>query len=130
MAPLRRHCVTGEEALAGSSFRPLARPGAASHAALMSLKHSFRCSGHPLLGPKQRQALSFDPIPGLSPRSNALHHWREGRAERGLDFLSLLFRRMLPLSFPEGTVRLSIGLEAADDLIEDLSRALRASQKA
>lgn len=30
----------------------------------------------------------------------------------------------------EGTVRLSIGLEAADDLIEDLSRALRASQKA
>ncbi len=30
----------------------------------------------------------------------------------------------------EGTVRLSIGLEAADDLIEDLARALRASQKA
>ncbi len=30
----------------------------------------------------------------------------------------------------EGTVRLSVGLEAADDLIEDLSRALRASQKA
>ncbi len=30
----------------------------------------------------------------------------------------------------EGTVRLSIGLEAADDLIEDLSRALHASQKA
>ena len=29
----------------------------------------------------------------------------------------------------EGTVRLSIGIEAADDLIEDLSRALRASQK-
>jgi O-acetylhomoserine (thiol)-lyase len=29
----------------------------------------------------------------------------------------------------EGTVRLSIGLEAADDLIEDLSRALKASQK-
>jgi O-acetylhomoserine (thiol)-lyase len=29
----------------------------------------------------------------------------------------------------EGTVRLSIGLEAADDLIEDLARALRASQK-
>lgn len=30
----------------------------------------------------------------------------------------------------EGTVRLSIGIESADDLIEDLSRALRASQKA
>ena len=29
----------------------------------------------------------------------------------------------------EGTVRLSIGLEDADDLIEDLSRALHASQK-
>lgn len=29
----------------------------------------------------------------------------------------------------EGTVRLSIGIEAADDLLEDLSRALRASQK-
>jgi O-acetylhomoserine (thiol)-lyase len=29
-----------------------------------------------------------------------------------------------------GTVRLSIGIEAADDLLEDLSRALRASQKA
>ncbi|MGB8856956.1 MAG: O-acetylhomoserine aminocarboxypropyltransferase [Burkholderiales bacterium] len=29
----------------------------------------------------------------------------------------------------EGTVRLSIGLEHADDLIEDLSRALKASQK-
>ena len=29
----------------------------------------------------------------------------------------------------EGTVRLSIGIEAADDLIEDLSRALRASLK-
>ena len=28
-----------------------------------------------------------------------------------------------------GTVRLSIGIEAADDLLEDLSRALRASQK-
>lgn len=28
-----------------------------------------------------------------------------------------------------GTVRLSIGIEAADDLIEDMSRALRASQK-
>ena len=28
-----------------------------------------------------------------------------------------------------GTVRLSIGLEDADDLIEDLSRALYASQK-
>jgi O-acetylhomoserine (thiol)-lyase len=30
----------------------------------------------------------------------------------------------------EGTVRLSIGLEDADDLIEDLNRALHASQKA
>jgi O-acetylhomoserine (thiol)-lyase len=30
----------------------------------------------------------------------------------------------------EGTVRLSIGIESADDLLEDLSRALRASQKA
>jgi len=29
-----------------------------------------------------------------------------------------------------GTIRLSIGLEAADDLIEDLAGALRASQKA
>ena len=29
----------------------------------------------------------------------------------------------------EGTVRLSIGLESAEDLIEDLSRALYASQK-
>ncbi len=29
----------------------------------------------------------------------------------------------------QGTVRLSIGLESADDLIEDLSRALYASQK-
>jgi len=29
----------------------------------------------------------------------------------------------------EGTVRLSIGLEDAGDLIEDLSRALHASQK-
>ena len=29
----------------------------------------------------------------------------------------------------EGTIRLSIGLEHADDLIEDLSRALYASQK-
>jgi O-acetylhomoserine (thiol)-lyase len=28
-----------------------------------------------------------------------------------------------------GTVRLSIGLEHADDLIEDLGRALNASQK-
>jgi O-acetylhomoserine (thiol)-lyase len=28
-----------------------------------------------------------------------------------------------------GTVRLSVGIEAADDLLEDLSRALRASQK-
>ncbi|HQW39131.1 MAG TPA: PLP-dependent transferase [Usitatibacteraceae bacterium] len=28
-----------------------------------------------------------------------------------------------------GTVRLSIGLEHPDDLLEDLSRALRASQK-
>jgi O-acetylhomoserine (thiol)-lyase len=30
----------------------------------------------------------------------------------------------------EGTVRLSIGLESADDLVEDLGRALYASQKA
>jgi len=30
----------------------------------------------------------------------------------------------------EGTVRLSVGLENADDLIEDLDRALKASQKA
>ncbi len=30
----------------------------------------------------------------------------------------------------EGTVRLSVGIEAAEDLLEDLSRALRASQKA
>ena len=30
----------------------------------------------------------------------------------------------------EGTIRLSIGLEDADDLIEDLSRALRAARKA
>ena len=30
----------------------------------------------------------------------------------------------------EGTVRLSIGLEDADDLIEDLNRGLRAAQKA
>ena len=30
----------------------------------------------------------------------------------------------------EGTVRLSIGIESADDLLEDLSRAIRASQKA
>ncbi|UCH46660.1 MAG: O-acetylhomoserine aminocarboxypropyltransferase [Betaproteobacteria bacterium] len=30
----------------------------------------------------------------------------------------------------EGTVRLSIGIESAEDLLEDLSRALRASQKA
>ena len=29
-----------------------------------------------------------------------------------------------------GTIRVSIGLEAADDLIEDLAGALRASQKA
>jgi O-acetylhomoserine (thiol)-lyase len=29
----------------------------------------------------------------------------------------------------EGTVRLSIGIEAADDLLDDLARALRASQK-
>jgi len=29
----------------------------------------------------------------------------------------------------EGTVRLSVGLEDPDDLIEDLSRALHASQK-
>lgn len=29
----------------------------------------------------------------------------------------------------EGTVRLSIGIESADDLLEDLARALRASQK-
>jgi len=29
----------------------------------------------------------------------------------------------------EGTVRLSIGIESADDLLDDLSRALRASQK-
>ena len=28
-----------------------------------------------------------------------------------------------------GTVRLSIGLEHADDLVEDLSRALRAARK-
>ena len=30
----------------------------------------------------------------------------------------------------EGTVRLSVGLESADDLVEDLGRALYASQKA
>ena len=30
----------------------------------------------------------------------------------------------------EGTVRLSVGLENAEDLIEDLDRALKASQKA
>jgi O-acetylhomoserine (thiol)-lyase len=30
----------------------------------------------------------------------------------------------------EGTMRLSIGLEDADDLIEDLASGLRASQKA
>jgi len=30
----------------------------------------------------------------------------------------------------EGTIRLSVGLEAVDDLIEDLGRALYASQKA
>ncbi len=30
----------------------------------------------------------------------------------------------------KGAVRLSVGLESADDLIEDLERALRASQKA
>ncbi len=30
----------------------------------------------------------------------------------------------------QGTIRLSIGLESADDLIDDLSRALRAAQKA
>ena len=30
----------------------------------------------------------------------------------------------------EGTLRLSIGLEAAEDLIEDLDRALRAARKA
>jgi O-acetylhomoserine (thiol)-lyase len=29
----------------------------------------------------------------------------------------------------EGTMRLSIGLEDADDLIEDLARGLKASQK-
>jgi len=29
----------------------------------------------------------------------------------------------------EGTIRLSVGLEHADDLIEDLSRALRAAAK-
>ena len=30
----------------------------------------------------------------------------------------------------EGTIRLSVGLESADDLIEDLSRALHAAGKA
>ena len=30
----------------------------------------------------------------------------------------------------EGTVRLSVGLEAAEDLIQDLERGLKASQKA
>jgi len=30
----------------------------------------------------------------------------------------------------EGTVRLSVGLENAEDLIEDLDRALKASQRA
>jgi O-acetylhomoserine (thiol)-lyase len=29
----------------------------------------------------------------------------------------------------EGTIRLSVGLEHADDLIEDLSRALHAAEK-
>jgi O-acetylhomoserine (thiol)-lyase len=29
----------------------------------------------------------------------------------------------------EGTIRLSVGLEDADDLIEDLGRALKLSQK-
>jgi O-acetylhomoserine (thiol)-lyase len=29
-----------------------------------------------------------------------------------------------------GTIRLSIGLEDADDLVDDLGRALRAAQKA
>jgi O-acetylhomoserine (thiol)-lyase len=29
----------------------------------------------------------------------------------------------------EGTMRLSVGLEDADDLIEDLSRGLKAAQK-
>ena len=30
----------------------------------------------------------------------------------------------------QGTIRLSIGLEDADDLLDDLSRALKAAQKA
>ena len=37
---------------------------------------------------------------------------------------------LLASGITEGTVRLSVGLEHQDDLIEDLSRALRASQKA
>jgi O-acetylhomoserine (thiol)-lyase len=36
---------------------------------------------------------------------------------------------LIAAGITEGTVRLSIGLEDADDLIEDLSRALYASQK-
>jgi O-acetylhomoserine (thiol)-lyase len=36
---------------------------------------------------------------------------------------------LLASGITEGTVRLSVGLEHQDDLIEDLSRALRASQK-
>jgi O-acetylhomoserine (thiol)-lyase len=36
---------------------------------------------------------------------------------------------LLASGITEGTVRLSIGLENQEDLIEDLSRALRASQK-
>jgi O-acetylhomoserine (thiol)-lyase len=37
---------------------------------------------------------------------------------------------LLASGITEGTVRLSVGLENIEDLIEDLSRALRASQKA
>jgi O-acetylhomoserine (thiol)-lyase len=33
------------------------------------------------------------------------------------------------IGLSEGTIRLSVGLEDADDLIEDLGRALKLSQK-
>ena len=36
---------------------------------------------------------------------------------------------LLASGITEGTVRLSVGLENQEDLVEDLSRALRASQK-
>jgi cystathionine beta-lyase/cystathionine gamma-synthase len=56
------------------------------------------------------------PQPGDSPgQHHTLPHDRRGAGGAGIG---------------PGTIRLSIGLEDADDLIDDLKRALKAAEKA